>query len=231
MRALARRLVRFHASADSGPAVSDRCTLAAVARNARENLEESKGQVGTTLSDATRNRLADRTESALASLGSLIELRARRGMPRDTHGDLRLDHVYWFPGRQQPHDWVVVDCIEFDERFRYADPIADISFLAMELALEGHRELADEFVDEYLRASGDAEGRQLLPFYRAYRAAVRGKVEGMKLDRPEISRSDRDAALTRARALWLFASPSWRSRRGNPASCSSPGCPDRANRP
>ena len=205
MRELARRLVQFHASAESGPAVSARCSSVAVARNARENLEETTGQVGTTLSDATRNRLRDRTEAALLSLWSLIDDRARRGMPRDTHGDLRLDHVYWFPERQPPDDWIVVDCIEFDERFRYADPISDIAFLAMELSLEGYPELSGSFVEEYLRSSGDEEGRKLLTFYRSYRAAVRGKVEGMKLDRHEISRSDRDAALTRARALWLFA--------------------------
>ena len=82
-----------------------------------------------------------------------------------------------------PGDWVVVDCIEFDARFRHADPIADIAFLAMELTLEGRGDLAGAFVEAYLRASGDAEGRELLPFYRAYRAAVRGKVEGMKLAR------------------------------------------------
>ncbi len=58
---------------------------------------------------------------------------------------------------------------------------------------------------EYLRAAGDAEGAELLPFYRAYRAAVRGKVEGMKLAEPEVPEADRAAARVRARALWLHA--------------------------
>ncbi len=99
----------------------------------------------------------------------------------------------------------MVDCIEFDARYRHADPIADIAFLAMELALEGRPDLADAFVEAYLRAAGDAEGEELLPFYRAYRAAVRGKVEGMKLAEPEIPEADRSAARVRARALWLHA--------------------------
>ena len=73
---------------------------------------------------------------------------------------------------------VIVDCIEFNERFRCADPIADMAFLAMDLTLHGRRDLARAFVDAYIRASGDPEGRALLPFYTAYRAAVRGKVEG-----------------------------------------------------
>ena len=68
----------------------------------------------------------------------VIENRALRGIPRDTHGDLRLDHVYWFPDRLPPDDWIVVDCVEFNDRFRHADPIAELAFLAMELSLERH---------------------------------------------------------------------------------------------
>ncbi len=201
----ARRLARFHASAESGTRVAAHGALEAIDRNARDNLEESAPQIATTVSRATFDRLGERTETALARLGHLIEHRARRGVPRDTHGDLRLDHVYWFPDRAPPGDWIAVDCIEFDDRFRHADPIADIAFLAMELSLEGRADLAATFVEDYLRASDDEEGRALLPFYRSYRAAVRGKVEGLKLAEPEISETDRATARSRARALWLFA--------------------------
>ena len=126
-------------------------------------------------------------------------------MPRDGHGDLRLDHVYLFPDHPPPADLVIIDCIEFNERFRYADPVADMAFLVMDLARHGRRDLARAFADAYFRASGDAEGRALLPFYTAYRAAVRGKVEGMELAEPEIPEAERAAALVRARAHWLLA--------------------------
>jgi aminoglycoside phosphotransferase family enzyme/predicted kinase len=202
---LAGRLAEFHASADAGPEVAARCTFAAIAANARENLDQSVRQVGMTLSRSTLDRLRERTDVALERLRDTIEARAAGGIPRDTHGDLRLDHVYWFPNLQPPADWVAIDCIEFDARYRYADPIADIAFLAMELALEGRSDLADAFVAAYLRAASDADGEKLLPFYRAYRAAVRGKVEGMKLAEPEIPEADRSAACQRARALWISA--------------------------
>jgi aminoglycoside phosphotransferase family enzyme/predicted kinase len=201
----ARRLARFYASAESGAGVNDAASLPAIARNARENLDQSAPQLGVTLSRSTGDRLRDRTEAALARWGRLIADRARRGVPRDTHGDLRLDHVYWFPDRDPPSDWIAVDCIEFDARYRHADPLSDIAFLAMELSLEGRDDLARSFVEAYLRASGDEEGRPLLPFYRAYRAAVRGKVEGMKLAEAEIPEAERSAARARARALWLLA--------------------------
>jgi aminoglycoside phosphotransferase family enzyme/predicted kinase len=205
MAELARRLAQFHGTTGSSPDVAACCTFAAIAANARENLDQSASQVGVTLSRATLDRLRDRIDASLGRLRDLIEARAAGGVPRDTHGDLRLEHVYWFPDRRPPGDWVVVDCIEFNARYRHADPIADIAFLAMELEVEGRSDLAGGFIREYLRAAGDADGGRLLPFYRAYRAAVRGKVEGMKLAEPEIAESDRAAARNRARALWLHA--------------------------
>ncbi len=202
---LARRLARFHRSADSGPAIAACCSFETVAANARENFLQAASHVGITLSRSTLNRLRDRTELALAEQRATIEARAARGVARDTHGDLRLDHVYWFPDRPAPGDWIAVDCIEFNPRYRHADPIADIAFLAMELALAGRPDLARAFVSSYLREADDADGNALLPFYRSYRAAVRGKVEGMKLDEPEIPEDERASARRRARALWLHA--------------------------
>ena len=80
-----------------------------------------------------------------------------------------------------------------------------MAFLVMGLNLQGHRDLARAFTEAYFLASGDDEGRALVPFYTSYRAAVRGKVEGLKLARPEISEADRAVALTKARGSWLLA--------------------------
>src|SRR6476620_7452008 len=46
----ARRLARFHSAAEAGARVAAGSSLAAIARNARENLDESESQVGVTLS-------------------------------------------------------------------------------------------------------------------------------------------------------------------------------------
>src|SRR5581483_1162493 len=101
-------------------------------------------------------------------------------------------------------DLLIIDCIEFNERFRYADPVADIAFLAMDLICVGRRDLAEAFAAAY-SAAGDAEGRALLPFYTAYRAAVRAKVEGMKGVEAEVPEAGRAAARAKARARWLLA--------------------------
>ncbi len=85
---LARRLARFHAAAESGANVRAGADFEAIARNARENFEQATPQVGVTLSNSTLDRLKLRTETALARLRGIIEDRAQRGIPRDTHGDL-----------------------------------------------------------------------------------------------------------------------------------------------
>ena len=70
----------------------------------------------------------------------MIESRAARGCTRDCHGDLHLDHVYVFPDRAPRHDLVIVDCIEFNERYRFIDPIADMAFAAMDFIYHGRRD-------------------------------------------------------------------------------------------
>lgn len=205
IRALAARIASFHAGAAGSDHISSFGRFEMVAGNARENLDQVAPLVGTTLSPEVFARLRCRTETVLSDLQHLIEARARLGVPRDTHGDLHLDHIYYFPDKGAPDDLVIIDCIEFNERFRFADPIADMAFLRMDLIFHGRRDLAQFFTEEYLRVRTDADGRDLVPFYTSYRAAVRGKVEGFELAEKEVPEQERSLALTRARAHWLLA--------------------------
>lgn len=202
---LARRIAAFHEAADAGPEISRFGRWTTVAENARENLDQSKGTVGTCVSEAVFEKITVRLEERLDELRPLIERRAEAHVPRDTHGDLRLGHVYVFPEEDPPGDLVVIDCIEFNERFRFADPVADAAFLVMELVRYGRRDLAEDFADAYIEAADDEEGRALLLFYVAYRSAVRGKVAGMVAGEEEVPASERREAFERARAHWLLA--------------------------
>ena len=202
---LGRRVAGFHRVAESGAEVARCGRWRVVAGNARENLTQSRRHVGITLSSAVYARLEEALEWRLEAHRPLIERRAEAHVPRDTHGDLHLDHVYHFPELGPPHDFVVIDCIEFNERFRYADPVADMAFLTMDLAFHGRRDLERAFVEAYFEASGDRPGRALLPFYVAYRAAVRAKVEGMTAAEPEVPRAERRDAIGRAKGHWLLA--------------------------
>ncbi len=205
LRTLAGRIARFHDEAESGPRIAEQARWEVVAENARENLRRAQDQVGLTLSRAVLDRLEGALEVHLEGLRPLIERRAERGVPRDTHGDLHLDHVYLFPEQPVPRDLVIIDCIEFSERFRHADPVSDAAFLAMDLIHLGRRDLERTFSAAYFQASEDEEGRSLLPFYRSYRAAVRGKVEGLAATEEEIPTDEREEATRSARGHWGLA--------------------------
>lgn len=205
LETLARKIADFHNHAESGPHIAAFGRFNVVAQNARENFEQSVTHVGHTVSRNVFDRLQALTEDSLQQFQPLIEARAKRGVPRDTHGDLHLDHVYYFPERKPPNDLIIIDCIEFNERFRYSDPISDMAFLAMDLVFHGHRQLADVLASTYIRSRSDTEGAALLPFYVAYRAAIRGKVEGIELFEKEISEDERSAIRKSAMGHWLLA--------------------------
>ncbi|HKK27304.1 MAG TPA: AAA family ATPase [Gemmatimonadota bacterium] len=205
LKRLAARIADFHAGAAGGERVARFGRFEVVAGNARENFRQSREQAGPVVDPPVLERAERLTEAALDRHRERIVARADAGVPRDTHGDLHLDHVYILRERGPGADLVVIDCIEFNERFRYADPISDMAFLAMDLAFRGRRDLSETFTAAYLEASGDREGAGLVPFYRAYRAAVRGKVEGMTALDEEVPAETRRRARERARAYWLLS--------------------------
>jgi uncharacterized protein len=202
---LACRVASFHRVAEANERISAFGRFEVVSRNTLDVFDRAAPQVGTIVDAVVFGRVKMLAEAALARLSNMIEVRAARGMPRDCHGDLHLDHVYVFPDREPPADFVIIDCIEFNESFRCLDPVADMAFAAMDLAFEGRRDLASAFADAYFRAAADEDGRALLPLYSAYRATVRGLVGGILIAENETSQIDRAAARSRASAHWLLA--------------------------
>ncbi len=203
VRALAEHVASFHARAEAGPEISAGARYEVVAENALDNFEESTALVGTSVHPRVFERLKLLTVRASSENRQVVGSRCARGVPRDTHGDLRLGHVYRLPERGQ--DLFIIDCIEFSERYRYADPVSDAAFLVLDFARYGRRDFSSLFAVRYFEVTGDEEGKQLLPFYTAYRAAVKAKVEGLRYTEPEIPESERELALIQARSCWLLA--------------------------
>jgi aminoglycoside phosphotransferase family enzyme/predicted kinase len=203
--AVARRIAAFHRSGDANERIASFGRFDRVARSVREVFERAEPGIRESVDRSVFERVRLRAEESLTLLRPLIEERAARGVPRDCHGDLHLDHIYYFPDQVPPGDLVVIDCIEFNEQFRFIDPVADVAFVAMDLAFYGRRDLARAFAAAYFSATGDHGGRSLLPLYTAYRAAIRGMVDGLFLSEKEVPAAEREAARTRARAHWLLA--------------------------
>lgn len=198
---VAERLARFHAEAPRGPHVVRWSRFDAVARNARENLDALRAEAGRVGPIEEIERLAVATEAELARVRDLVERRAA-SRACEMHGDLRLEHVYLLP----PDDRIVViDCVEFSERFRCGDPVSDVAFLAMDLEAHGAWELARVLLDAWFTASKDEEGHALVPTYLAYRSCVRAKVRAMQSEDAAIDAKERERALQLARAHFQLA--------------------------
>lgn len=201
---LAGKLAAFHSAAESSERITSFGRTQIVAANLRDTQKDAQQQTGVLLDKDLLRRVSELTEDALHKLGPLIHARALRHVPCDTHGDLRLEHVYHLPARA-PDGLVIIDCIAFNDLFRYADPVSDVAFLVMDLLFHGRRDLAESFGSAYLEAARDAEARPLLPFYSAYRACVRAKVEGMKAQESEVPEEERSRASQRCQSYWKLA--------------------------
>jgi aminoglycoside phosphotransferase family enzyme len=99
----------------------------------------------------------------------------------------------------------IFDAIEFNDRFRYSDVASDVAFLAMDLDYQHEPDLAEYFITQYFTYSKDAQLTEMLPFYKCYRAYVRGKVISFKLDDPHITAEEKQDATTQADAYFRLA--------------------------
>ena len=88
----------------------------------------------------------------------------------------------------------MIDCVEFSERLRYGDVASEIAFLAMDLDRLGAPMLADELVEAYAEITGDEDLAVFVPFYKCYRACVRGKVESLRSLEREVGAAERERA-------------------------------------
>ncbi|MFC1866862.1 hypothetical protein ACFL0H_01830 [Thermodesulfobacteriota bacterium] len=101
--------------------------------NTDENFQQTEGYIGTTIEGNDFENIKIWTDNFYAEYRTLFLDRIASGKIRDSHGDLHMEHIC-------PADPIsVFDCIEFNDRFRYTDTVADIAFLFMDLEYRGER--------------------------------------------------------------------------------------------
>jgi len=200
---LAGRVAELHVAAETGPAITAAGGYETLARNWRDNLARIRRFVGTSLGRRRFRRIESYAARFLNDERPLLESREQAGWVRDCHGDMRSDSVCF--DDTVPGGICIFDCIEFNDAFRYGDTGLDVAFLAMDLDYRGRPDLADLFIGLYAAAIGDASLPLLLNFYKCHRACVRGLVEGLISQDAGISRRDRAAARSRARAYFALA--------------------------
>lgn len=172
-----------------------------IAQNIEENFTQVAGSITQHLGAPERAALADYQRGFLQRQRALLEERAREGFVRDGHGDLRLEHLYETAGGK----YLAIDCIEFNDRFRYADVAADLAFLTMDLAHHGRPELAELLTALYAERTGDFGLYQVLDFYQSYRAFVRAKIASIVADDADVTDAVRARGHKEARRYYLLA--------------------------
>ena len=171
MRELAELLAQFHRGAERVRGVDPERYPEVVRRQWRENIADLKTFVGNGV-DEEDFRAVDRFAlDFIDSHGELLCRRAEQGWLRDVHGDLHAEHVCFAPEGIQ-----VFDCVEFEPKFRHCDLASEIAFLVMDVEARGNGDLVETFLLRYGELVQDNDLRELLPFWKCYRAMVRAKV-------------------------------------------------------
>lgn len=201
LKRLAERLAAFHAAANEIALAARFGSYDALAVNLEDNVVQSRSCIIGLLGADFAAELEAGLKRSLLDRSGIIRKRAEAGKIRDGHGDLRLGQIY-FDDDGRCH---VLDRIEFNDRFRYGDVCSDISFLSMDLAFRGRRDLAENFLAAYARSSGDYDLYALIEYFEAYRACVRGKVACISASAPGASARESAMAQKEARRYFLFA--------------------------
>lgn len=201
IEAIATRIAKFHAGARGDPNTARFGTSEAVTTNIEENFAQTRSVIDRYLNPAEADEIVRWQTAFVRGHDSLFAQRIAAGRVRDGHGDLRLEHVYLDP----PGSPSIIDCIEFNERFRFADVCADVAFLSMDLAGHGRVDLAERLLACYARESSDFDLYALVDFYESYRAYVRGKVATIVAADDQLDPEARQRAEKDARRYFLLA--------------------------
>ena len=197
MEKVAEVVAHFHMRAKR---VDDFGKIEVMKFNTDENFRQTEKYIGITISREDYEFIRERTNRFYEVHKKLFEKRIKEGKIRDGHGDIRTEHVAFLK-----EGICIFDCIEFNDRFRYGDVLNDMCFLSMELEYFGKNNLAKAYEEAYREATKDEDFDVMLPFFKCYRAYVRGKVNSFLLDDPNLNEEEKEKAKERAKKLFELA--------------------------
>ena len=192
---IAKIVAKFHSKAQINPEISQFGSLKIVKTNWDENFAQTTKYINQTISQAEFQFIQNKINAFMDQSKALFESRISDKRIRDCHGDLHSGNIFI------TNKICIFDAIEFNDRFRYSDVAADVAFLAMDLDFQNRTDLANYFIERYIAYSKDQQLTPLLPFYKCYRAYVRGKVISFKLDDPNINQSRKRICNKRSASL------------------------------
>lgn len=131
---------------------------------------------------------------------ALFKQRIADGKVIDGHGDLKAEHIH-----VKDQEVNIYDCIEFNERYRCVDVLNDIAFLSMDLDYRRKYNLSNYFVEQITSQVEEGDYRDLLDFYKSFRAFIKGKTESFTSTALEVPVKKRHKCAERARMYFKLA--------------------------
>ena len=208
MYEVARTIAHFHMTTPTNAFIATFGRKRTIQQNWEENFRQIYPYIGRVIAQEAYDVLRRYAAQFLRTQGPVFARRIAQKHIRDCHGDLRLQHVYVLPDANQvtaARRILLLDRIEFSERFRYGDVASEVAFLVMELEMAQRYDLAAAFLRAYLAETRDPDLSTLLPFYTCYRACVRAKVTALLLDEAEIGSEQKQQADKEAKELFSLA--------------------------
>ena len=196
---IAKIIAEFHSKAKTSKRIDTFGSLAIIWKNWKENFEQTKQFINVTISQQEYNFIKKRVNNFILENEAFFAKRVVKNRIRDCHGDIHSGNIFI------ADRILIFDAIEFNERFRYSDIAADIAFLAMDLDFKNRKDLSSFLVEKYIEYSRDKELEKILPFYKCYRAYVRGKVIGFKLNDPNVDNKEKSETKKEAKAYFDLA--------------------------
>jgi hypothetical protein len=187
-------LVDFYNSGEQSKEIEQYGSIESVKKNTDENFEQTKTVVNVTIPKDTYDYIKNVADVFFHHKKDVLEKRVEEGKIHDCHGDLHSGNIVISDG-----NIYIFDCIEFNKRFRYCDVASDMGFLAMDLDFLNHPFLSSYLIEQYVEKSGDKSIFDVLNFYKCYRAYVRGKVIGFKLDDLNIDEKEKQEIVETAK--------------------------------
>jgi aminoglycoside phosphotransferase family enzyme len=196
---IARIVAKFHSEAQTNDEISQFGELGTVKTNWAENFSQTIKYIGQSVSRTDYNLIQSKINKFMEQNNLLFKGRIDGRHIRDCHGDLHSGNIF------VTDKIYIFDAIEFNDRFRYSDVASDVAFLAMDLDYQERSDLSDYFIAKYITYSNDAQISLMLPFYKCYRAYVRGKVVSFRLDDSNITAEQKEAAIKEASGYFRLA--------------------------
>jgi uncharacterized protein len=196
---LTKIIVKFHSNAKTSSEINDYGSLRLIKTNWDENFAQTMKYINQTISKTDLEFIQSRISNFMEKNKLLFESRIKNNRIRDCHGDMHSGNIFI------TEPICIFDAIEFNDRFRYSDVASDVAFLAMDLDFQDRPDLSAYFIRRYMTYSKDQELKEVLSFYKCYRAYVRGKVISFKLDDQNVTAEEKKAAVKDAQSYFRLA--------------------------